>query len=74
MRAAYVDDSGDMEKASADWPVLLPEIRLAADTVQEYASELNDVGAVTHIRLDIIPDGGVSRLRVLGTLRKDGAQ
>jgi allantoicase len=27
-----------------------------------------DLGAITHVRLNIIPDGGVSRLRVWGEL------
>jgi allantoicase len=27
-----------------------------------------DLGAVTHVRLNIIPDGGVSRLRLWGEL------
>jgi allantoicase len=26
------------------------------------------LGAVTHVRFNIIPDGGVSRLRLFGTL------
>lgn len=74
VRAAHVDDTGNIEKASADWPILLPETKLAADTVQEYEDELNDVGAVTHIRLDILPDGGVSRLRAFGTVEDESAQ
>ena len=47
-------------------------MKLAADTVQEFADELNDAGVVTHIRVDIYPDGGVSRLRVFGTLDAEG--
>jgi len=47
------------------WPVLLSEQKLSADAIHEFA-QLNDLGAVSHIRLNIIPDGGVSRIRVWG--------
>ena len=68
IRAAHIADTRDIEQASADWPVLLAETKLAADTVLEISAALNDVGPVSHVRLDIYPDGGVSRLRLFGTL------
>ena len=49
------------------WPELLPQSPLSADAEHPF-SDLNDVGAVTHIRLNIHPDGGVSRLRVRGKM------
>jgi allantoicase len=33
---------------------------------------INDCGAVTHVRLSIYPDGGVSRLRLFGTPSREG--
>ena len=50
------------------WPVLLPEVKLSADSVHVFRSELADLGPVRFVRLNIYPDGGVSRLRVVGTL------
>jgi allantoicase len=50
------------------WPVLLGEQKLQMDKQHEFESELAALGAVTHVRLNIIPDGGVSRLRLWGTL------
>jgi allantoicase len=47
------------------WPELLPRQPLSADA-QACFRELNAVGAVTHLRFNIFPDGGVSRLRVRG--------
>lgn len=47
------------------WLPLLPESKLEMDK-QHYFSELNKIGPVTHIRMRIFPDGGISRLRVLG--------
>jgi allantoicase len=53
---------------SEAWPVLLPETKLEADRQHFFDKELNEVGIVTHLRLSIFPDGGVSRLRLIGTL------
>ena len=48
------------------WPSLLPEQKLQMDRVHDFESEIADIGPVTHVRLNIIPDGGVSRLRLWG--------
>ena len=50
------------------WPVLLPEVKLQADQVHSFKSELQAVGPVRFVRLNLFPDGGVSRLRVIGRL------
>ncbi len=42
------------------WKELLPETKLKAN-YRHVLSKLNDVGAVTHVRFNIFPDGGVSR-------------
>lgn len=48
------------------WRELLPRQKLQADHVHEYRDEVVDLGPVTHVRLNIQPDGGVSRLRLFG--------
>ncbi|PWV63101.1 allantoicase [Plasticicumulans acidivorans] len=48
------------------WRELLPLQKLGPDAIHTYAAQLNDIGPVTHVRLNIHPDGGVSRLRVFG--------
>jgi allantoicase len=48
------------------WRALVAETRLEADGNHIFESELRDVGPCTHVRLNIFPDGGVSRLRVFG--------
>jgi allantoicase len=50
------------------WPVLLGEQKLQMDKQHDFESELAALGPVTHVRLNVIPDGGVSRLRLWGTL------
>lgn len=47
------------------WQTLMPEQPLTADAIHEFA-ELADLGPTTHIRFNMIPDGGVSRLRLFG--------
>jgi allantoicase len=55
-----------MGELSENWAVLLPEVKLEADKVHVFRDGLADLGAIRVVRLNIIPDGGVSRLRVVG--------
>ena len=66
IRAAMPTTEEGLERASESWPVLLPESKLEMDTLHEFADELQDVGIVSHIRMNIFPDGGVMRLRARG--------
>jgi allantoicase len=50
------------------WPVLLPEVKLSADTLHTFQDELANLGPIRFVRLNIFPDGGVSRLRIMGTV------
>ena len=51
------------------WRTLLPEQKLEMDRLHSFAAEIADLGPVTHVRFNIIPDGGVSRLRLWGEPR-----
>ena len=53
--------------SSMFWPELIGQQKLQADHVHDY-DQLNALGPVTHVRLNIFPDGGVSRLRLFGKL------
>ena len=59
------------ELGSANWMEILPQKRLAAHRRHMFSKGLRDAGRVSHVRLNIFPDGGVSRLRVHGTLAPD---
>jgi allantoicase len=49
------------------WPSLLPEQKLEADRNHVFGPEfLAKSGIVTHVRVNIHPDGGLSRFRVFG--------
>jgi allantoicase len=58
--------------AALDWKELLPRTTLQGHTRHIFEDELTDVGIATHIRLNIFPDGGVSRLRVYGRVSGTG--
>ncbi|MEK7858303.1 MAG: allantoicase [Elusimicrobiota bacterium] len=55
--------------ASATWTTLLPQTKLKAHTRHYFDKELVSKEVFTHIRLNIYPDGGVSRLRLHGQAR-----
>ena len=72
---AAAEAAGSAEEiaaASESWPLLLPEVKLEADAIHSVREGLADLGAVRFVRLNIIPDGGVSRLRLIG--RKDDSE
>lgn len=47
------------------WQVLLVEQKLSMDAIHTFEKEqLIDIGPITHIRVNIIPDGGLSRVRL----------
>jgi len=60
-----------MDLGSADWNEILPQTKLRAHHRHFFEKELQEVGPVSHIRLNIYPDGGVSRLRIYGTVGAD---
>jgi len=58
--------------ASDEWFDILPRTKLQAHTRHLFVDELEQNGPVTHLRLNVYPDGGVSRLRVFGVATEDG--
>ncbi len=54
-----------------EWREVLPRTRMQPDTNHRFVLPEPAVG--THARIDIYPDGGISRLRLFGSLTEDGA-
>jgi allantoicase len=50
------------------WPTLLPEQPLSMDHEHFFRSEILTHGPISHVRFNIHPDGGVSRLRLRGRM------
>ncbi len=58
----------ELSAEGAAWRELLPRTKLQAHTRHYFEPELAELGEVSHVRLSVYPDGGVSRLRVHGVL------
>jgi allantoicase len=56
--------------AGLAWRELLPRTRLQPDSRHRFL--IRSAEPVTHVRLEVFPDGGVARLRVHGELTSDG--
>lgn len=61
------DKTGDLNAADLKWTEILPKMKLKADHEHYFENEITNAGPFTHVRLNIFPDGGVSRLRLFGT-------
>lgn len=51
-----------------EWQELLPRTALRPDTAHRFDAELAALGPVDEVRVDILPDGGLARVRVIGTV------
>ena len=62
------NDASLLENA-LDWRPLMGEQKLEMDRIHTFEGDvINAIGPVTHLRLSIYPDGGVSRFRAFGKL------
>ena len=61
-------DNPDALKADSQfWPEILPSQPLSADAEHRFeAGQLTDAGPVSVVRFNIVPDGGISRLKLFG--------
>ncbi len=57
----------DLVTGQVPWRSILGRSVLGADAIHRFESELRADGPISHVRLKIYPDGGISRLRVLGS-------
>jgi allantoicase len=69
-RGKVGDRIAESPVASLSWVEVLPRSRLQPDTRHFFKKEIKDAGPVTHVRFNIFPDGGVSRLRVFGAVAR----
>jgi allantoicase len=54
---------------AVDWRELLPRTPLQPHSRHTFEESVQEIGAVTHVRFNIYPDGGVGRLRLYGRPR-----
>jgi len=64
IEACNATDDARVIHDEVSWQTILAQQKLSADAEHEFA--INDDNTFTHVRLNIFPDGGVSRLRLFG--------
>jgi allantoicase len=70
---AAPEASGSPEEiaaASESWPLLLPRSEARSGQGARLRDNVADLGDIRFVRLNIIPDGGISRLRLVGRARR----
>jgi allantoicase len=50
------------------WQELLPPQKLEMDAVHEFKDAIQVLGTISHVRINIFPDGGLSRVRLFGSI------
>ena len=64
------DSDDDVLIGNHEWKSLLPQQKLEADKEHHFEKEIIQTAhPITHVKLKIYPDGGISRLRILGTIK-----
>ncbi len=71
LEACTAAELAEAASQPVDWEEVLPQSSLQPDAQHVFSEALGDAGVVTHVRFNIFPDGGVSRLRVWGTPSSD---
>ncbi len=70
IECCYTTNDEEVLNHNVEWSKLLPQTKLSADNEHEYSKEINTSNTITHVRLNIFPDGGISRLRIFGKITK----
>lgn len=69
LESVHIDEI-DISSPEIKWTEILPKQKLQADHEHYFENEIANHGPFTHIRLNIFPDGGISRLRLFGHIKK----
>ena len=66
LEAGLFDSDDEVSNSSPEWRTLMRETKLKMDQQHYFDEELEDIGPVSHVRVSIYPDGGLSRVRLFG--------
>lgn len=56
----------ELKDPDLKWQEIMPRLKLQADHEHLFEKELKKAGPFSHVRLNIFPDGGISRMRLWG--------
>jgi allantoicase len=62
------NEENNLTADNFEWKTLLSQTKLKADHEHYFEKEIQNKGPFTHVRLSIFPDGGISRMRLWGTI------
>ena len=70
IEGCYIENDSDTDwtNSSISWKEIMPQQKLSADHEHFFEKEIESHDKISHIRLFIYPDGGVSRLRLYGNI------
>jgi allantoicase len=70
IQAVYIEDATDPQliPQSMFWPFLLTAQEMQMDHIHAYMAEILKHEKISHIRVNMIPDGGISRIRLWGKI------
>ncbi len=68
IEACFAENDQAVIEGKVEWQTLLPQQKLSADFEHFYEKEVVSIPRISHVRLNIFPDGGVSRLRLFGKI------
>jgi allantoicase len=69
IEACFSESDEAVIKDKVEWQPLLPRQKLSADHEHVYEKEIQSHSRISHVRLNIFPDGGISRLRLFGKIK-----
>jgi allantoicase len=69
LRAIGEAGSQGFQPGDVEWRELVPRTPLRPDALHTFEDGLPAIEGVTHVRLNIFPDGGIARLRLFGRPR-----
>jgi allantoicase len=65
-----IENEHMVDSSEIKWTTILPQSKLKGDQKHSFKKEIESKEAFTHVRLSIFPDGGISRMRVWGIIKK----
>jgi allantoicase len=67
LEGVLADNDETVITGDPSWKTIVSKKELSADNEHEFSSESNEI--FSHVKLNIYPDGGISRLRVFGKIK-----
>ncbi|MGR2920165.1 allantoicase [Acinetobacter guillouiae] len=70
IQAIYIENATDPQliPQSMFWPFLLNAQDMQMDHIHDYVADILNHEKISHIRVNMIPDGGISRIRLWGKI------